>query len=78
MDLEYVDLFHLVIISDAEIDFLPGDNKDLLNWTELNAIKKITGFIWLENSNCHSDSTMYTSYFIISCSMTVCILHTIH
>ena len=29
-------LFYLVIISDTTNEFLPGDNKDLLNWTELN------------------------------------------
>ena len=31
-------MFHLVIVSDAINDFLPGDNKDLSNWLELNWI----------------------------------------
>ena len=29
-------MFYLVITSDATNEFLPGDKKDLLSWTELN------------------------------------------
>ena len=36
MDVVYVVMFCLVIICDATNEFLPGDSKDLLNWTELN------------------------------------------
>ena len=32
MDVVNVFMFYLVTISDTTIDFLPGDNKDLLNW----------------------------------------------
>ena len=38
MDVVNVVMFHLVIISDARNEFLPGNNKDVINWTELNWI----------------------------------------
>ena len=34
MDVVNVVMFYLVIIFDATNEFLPGDNKDLLNWIE--------------------------------------------
>ena len=36
MDVVYVVQLYLVIISDPTDEFLPGDNKDLWNWIELN------------------------------------------
>ena len=34
MDVLDVVMFYLVIIPDATNEFLPGDDKDLLNWIE--------------------------------------------
>ena len=51
MDAVHVLMFHLVIISDATNEFLPGDNKRFIkpSWTELNHLKNASlmpGNVW--------------------------------